>query len=310
MHSRLLHHFLAVVDNKGISAAAAELHITQPALTKSVRQLEDILGVALFERLPTGVVPTRFGEILARRVRLMDLEYRHAVAEIAAIKGGTGGTIRVGAGPVWTVRILPPIIAAFRRQQPNVKIALRSGVIDTLVPALLGGELDVICASLDFPAHPEFVKEQLVDLKHVLIARAEHPLAGRSAIAAKELLDFPWLALVNDYVGTSRVGSFFAANELAPPRVAVETASISAALNLLREDDFILSIPTLMLPHAELFGLRRLAVRGTLWDAPAGIAYRVTRSPSPALSAFCALLRAQFVGARQYRRLLVDNVKV
>ena len=135
-----------------MSAAAAELHISQPALTKSIRQLEDILGVELFERLPTGVVPTRFGEILARRTRLMDLEYRHAVAEIQAIKGGTGGTVNVGAGPVWAVRILPPIIAAFRRQQPKVKIKLRTGVIDTLVPALLGGELDVICASLDFPS--------------------------------------------------------------------------------------------------------------------------------------------------------------
>jgi len=309
MHSRLLRHFLAVVDHKGMGAAAAELHISQPALTKSVRQLEDILGVALFERLPTGVVPTRFGEILARRARLMDLEYRHAVAEIQAIKGGTGGMVNVGAGPIWAVRILPPIIAAFRRQQPKVKIKLCTGVIDTLVPALLGGELDVICASLDFPAHPEFVKEQLVDLQHVLIARAEHPLAGRREIPAKNLLNYPWLALVNDYVGASRVSSFFAANELQPPRIGVETTSISAALNLLREDDFILNIPTMMLPYVENFGLRKLAVRGTLWDAPAGIAYRATKSPSPAVSAFCALVRAQFAGARQNQRRIVDNVQ-
>ena len=309
MHSRLLRHFLAVVDHKGMSAAAAELHISQPALTKSIHQLEDILGVELFERLPTGVVTTRFGEILARRTRLMDLEYRHAVAEIQAIKGGTGGTVNVGAGPVWAVRILPPIIAAFRRQQPKVKIKLRTGVIDTLVPALLGGELDVVCASLDFPAHPEFVKEHLIDLKHVLIARAEHPLAGRREIAAKQLLAYPWLALVNDYVGNSRVNSFFAANELQPPRIGVESTSISAALNLLREDDFIFNIPTMMLPYAELFGLRKLAVRGTLWDAPAGIAYRATKSPAPAVSAFCALVRAQFASARQSQRRIVDNVQ-
>jgi DNA-binding transcriptional LysR family regulator len=309
MHSRLLRHFLAVVDHKGMSAAAAELHISQPALTKSIRQLEDILGVELFERLPTGVVPTRFGEILARRTRLMDLEYRHAVAEIQAIKGGAGGAINVGAGPVWAVHILPPIIAAFRRQQPKVRIKLCTGVIDTLVPALLSGELDVICASLDFPAHPEFVKEQLVELQHVLVARAEHPLACHREIAAKELLEFPWLALVSDYVGTSRVNSFFSANELQPPRVGVETTSIAAALNLLREDDFIFNIPTMMLPYAELFGARKLAVRGTLWDAPAGIAYRATKSPPTALSAFCALVRAQFAGARQNQRRIAQNVQ-
>ncbi len=307
MHSRLLQHFLAVVDNKGISAAAAALHITQPALTKSIRQLEDILGVTLFERLPTGVVPTRFGEILARRARLMQVEYRHAVAEIAAIKHGTGGAINVGAGPVWAVRILPPIIAAFCRQQPKVKVTLRTGVIDTLVPALLGGELDVICASLDFPAHPEFVKEHLVEFKHVMVARAEHPLAARREIAAAELLDYPYVALANDYVGRSRLGSFFAANALQPPCISVETSSISAALNLLREDDFILNIPTRMLPYAEQFGLRRLAVRGTLWDGPAGIAYRASQSPAPAVSAFCALVRAHFTGTRQTRGALAAN---
>jgi DNA-binding transcriptional LysR family regulator len=309
MHSRLLRHFLAVVDHKGMSAAAAELHISQPALTKSIHQLEEILGVDLFERLPTGVAPTRFGEILARRARLMDLEYRHAVAEIQAIKGGTGGIVNVGAGPVWAVRILPPIVADFRRQQPKVKIRLRTGVIDTLVPALLGGELDVICASLDFPAHPEFIKEQLVDLQHVLIARAEHPLAGRREISAKQLLDYPWIALINDYVGSSRVNSFFAANGQQPPRIGVEVNSISSALNLLREDDFIFNIPTMMLPHAELFGMCKLAARGTLWDAPAGIAYRATNSPAPAVSAFCALVRAQFAGARQSQRRIADNVQ-
>ena len=77
----------------------------------------------------------------------------------------------------------------------------------------------------------------------------------------------------------------------------------------LREDDFILNIPTMMLPYAELFGLRKLAVRGTLWDAPAGIAYRATKSPTPAVSAFCALVRAQFAGARQSQRRIADNVQ-
>ena len=309
MHSRLLRHFLAVVDCKGMTAAAAELHISQPALTKSIRQLEDILGVELFERVPTGVVPTRFGEILARRARLMDLEYRHAVAEIQAIKGGTGGIVNVGAGPVWAVRILPPIIATFHRQQPKVKIKLTTGVIDTLVPALLGGELDVICSALDFPAHPEFVKEQLVGLQHILIARAEHPLASSHEIAAQHLLGYPWISLANDYVGYSRINSFFAANELQPPHISVEVTSISAALNLLREDDFILNIPTMMLPYAEMFGLRKLAVRGTLWDAPAGIAYRATKAPTPAVSAFCALVRAQFAGARQNQRRIAENLQ-
>lgn len=197
---------------------------------------------------------------------------------------------------MWMVRILPPIIAAFQQQQPKVKVELRSGVIDTLVPALLAGELDVICASLDFPSHAEIVKEHLIELRHVLVARATHPLARRKKLAAGELLEYPWVALAGDYVGNSRVNSFFAANELDPPRIAVKSTSISSAMALLQEGNFIVNIPTLMLPFAENFGLRRLPVRGTLWDSSAGIAYRATKSPITAVNAFCGLIRSRFAG--------------
>lgn len=301
MHSRLLRHFIAVVDNKGFTAAAAKLRISQPALTKSVHQLEEFVGVQLFERLPTGVVLTRFGEILARRARLMELEYRHALVEIQAIKGGNEGTLNIGAGPVWAARLLPPIIAKFRRQRPGIRIRLSTGVIDTLVPALLAGQLDVICSALDFPSHPEIAREHLIELRHVLVARSQHPLAGRINVPPNELLDYPWLALINDYVGSSRVNSFFAANELDPPRISVETTSLSTVLGLLKEDDFIVNIPTQMLPFAESFGIRQLSVRGTLWDSPAGLACRATKSPAPAVDAFCALVRADFAEQRCLR---------
>ena len=65
-----------------------------------------------------------------------------------------------------------------------------------------------------------------------------------------------------------------------------------------------------MLPYAEQFGLSKLPIRGTLWDAPAGIAYRATKAPPPAVSAFCALVRAQFAGARQNQRRIAENLKV
>src|SRR5882757_5360905 len=113
MHSRLLQQFLAVAEKRNVTAAAEALHITQPALTRSVRQLEHILGVTLFDRLPTGVALTRQGEILARRAKLMDLEYRHALAEISALDQGLTGVLRIGAGPLWITSLLPPVIAAF-----------------------------------------------------------------------------------------------------------------------------------------------------------------------------------------------------
>ena len=108
----------------------------------------------------------------------------------------------------------------------------------------------------------------------------------------------------------SRINSFFAANELQPPNISVEVTSISAALNLLREDDFILNIPTMMLPYAELFGLRKL--RGPRHPVGRAGRHRLSgdQSAGPAVSAFCALVRAQFAGARQNQRRIAENLQL
>jgi DNA-binding transcriptional LysR family regulator len=124
MHSRLLRHFLGVVEKRNITAAAEALHISQPALTRSIRQLEKTIGVPLFERLPTGVALTKQGEVLARRVKLMELEYRHALSEISALEQGVAGMLSIGAGPMWVSTILPGIVVAFHQQFPKVKVRL------------------------------------------------------------------------------------------------------------------------------------------------------------------------------------------
>ena len=295
MQSRLLRHFLATVERKNITAAAEDLHISQPALTRSIHQLEKTIGAALFERLPTGVVLTRQGEVLARRARLMDLEYQHALAEISAMQQGIAGVLRIGAGPVWISTLLPPVVAAFHKQFPRVKVRLTSGVIDTLVPGLLAGEIDVFCSTLDFPAQPEIVKEPLIQIRHSVVARAAHPLAGRGTVSAQDMIRFPWLVLASDQVGTSRVGSYFVANACEPPTIAVET-TVLGIIKLLLEDDFLAHFPERMLSDAARFGLIAIPHEGTFWEGEAGIAHRRTNLPLRVVESFKAILRASITG--------------
>jgi DNA-binding transcriptional LysR family regulator len=291
MHSRLLQQFLAVAEKRNVTAAAEALHISQPALTRSIRQLEHIIGVTLFERLPTGVALTRQGEILARRAKLMDLEYRHALAEISALEQGLTGVLRIGAGPLWITTVLPPVIATFYAQYPKVKTILTGGVIDTLVPQLLGGDIDIFCSSLDFPAQSEIVKEPLLEVRHVVVARAAHPLADRQPVSAEDLYAYPWLVLADDKVGASRIGSFFVANSMNPPTIAVETTSLGI-MKLLREGDFLAHFPERMLPDLRRFDLVPVPHEGTFWESTAGIAYRRTNRPIRPVESFKAILRA------------------
>ena len=295
LQPKLIAHFLAVADNTTISRAADALHLTQPALSKSIKQLEDRLGVPLFERGPTGVKLTPYGEVLARRGRIVERELSYAVSELQTLKGGASGAIRIGGGLLWTQKYLPPVIARFQKIYPGVKIELRSGVIDTLVPALVGGELDLICNTLDFPESPELSKERLIEVRHAIFARADHPLAGRKDLGARDLHDCGWVALKNDYVGTSRLGSFFAARGLGPPSIRIELAADLTMIGLLASSDYLGSLPIALEDTARAMGIVPILVGDAdLWTSQAGVAYRRTSYPTPAVNSFLAMLREAF----------------
>ncbi|MGB7102065.1 MAG: LysR family transcriptional regulator [Xanthobacteraceae bacterium] len=295
MHSRLLRHFLGVVEKRNITAAAEALNISQPALTRSIRQLEKTIGVTLFERLPSGVALTKPGEVLARRVKLMELEYRHALSEISALEQGMTGVLRIAAGPMWVAMILPDVITAFHQQFPKVKLRVTEGAIDSIVPALMAGEIDLACVTLSFPSQPELVKEPLVGVRHALVARANHPLAGKGVVKAEDLARYPWAVLANDSVGTGRIGSYLVANGLGPPQIAIEATSIGM-LRVLECSNFLGLFSTAMVDFAKRFGLVTIPHEGTFWEAEAGLAYLRTNRPPKSLESFKSRVRAALSG--------------
>ncbi|MFP6713005.1 MAG: LysR family transcriptional regulator [Rhodospirillales bacterium] len=290
---RLIRQFLATVEHGNITAASNALHISQPALTKNIKKLEETLGVTLLERHSRGVVPTSYGEILVRRGKLVELEFEYAAAEIEAMKGGTKGTLRIGTSPVFATLYMPKVSAAILQTNPGLKIDLINGVLDTLVPDLLQGDLDIICSALDFPDHPEIVKEHLLDFEHAVFARSDHPLANSTDIEAKDLMAFEWIMLAQDHIAISRLGSYFSANGISPPRIAMETNSFETAFSMVKEGDFLTSATSSMVDFAKSTGLTQLHVQGTLWHFPAGVAYRRTTSTPNAINAVIDSLKKE-----------------
>lgn len=292
MHSRLLRSFLVVAEQGNITRAANVLNVSQPALTKSMQQLEDGYEVKLFDRSAKGVQLTKFGDILLHHVKVMDNEHRHAVSRINSLRDGRSGALRIGAGPVWLVDILPPIIAKYRDSYPDISISLIGGVINTLVPDLISGDLDLICVSLDFPNQSEIVKHPLFDTHHVLVADPSHPLANNEEHDAISIHNYPWMVLKSDYIGSERISSFFAANGLEPPLIALETTSIHSLLQGLKNGACIAHIPVQMLPHAHELGLQQIKLNQTIWETTAGYAYRASARQSVPMKDFMRLLDA------------------
>lgn len=286
MFSRVLHNFLTVADAGNITIAADTLCVSQPALTKSIQKLETVVGTPLFNRVPKGVQLTKAGEILQHHVRVMENEYRHATTRIAELAGTEQGSIRVGAGPMWMVKILPPVVARFQQSNPDVRVSLMGGVIDTLVPALVSGDLDLICVSLDFPERSEITRIPLFKINHIVIADPSHPLAGESNVSAKDLSLQRWLTLKSDSVGTHRISAFFAANGYEPPKISLETTSIHSLLETLCNGSYVAHVPEQMLELAQEKGLVKVDLNGTLWQTNAGLAMRQPANSSAALTGF------------------------
>ena len=290
--TRLLRHFLAVFQHRNMTAAAGALHITQPALTKSIRRLEEELDVHLFDRLPSGMEPTRYGHILARRAKLMDLELRHGLAEIRAMKDGTGGVLRIAGGPAWNFAILPRAFAKFSRLRPHVMVRLRSGITAELIPELLNGELDLLFGALDNPVSPEIEQQRFLDFDYIVVAGQDHPLAARAIVEPRDLVPYPWVAPLHDHATISSVTSFFIERGLEPPRFTYETGSYANLLATLRQTDLLAIIVAPVLEQARAFGACQLPISESIRRFPAGVLYRRSSSHAPSSELFVETVHA------------------
>ena len=294
LHARRLYHFLAIANAGSITGAAEQLSVTQPALTRSLKQLEELLEVELVERTPSGIILTPAGKILARRAKLMNLEYQHAMAEVTEWTQGVRGHLNIAAGPAWILQILPSVMAEYYRQYPDIRVSLSAGGFDSQLERLLTGEVDAVCGALDFPAHAELVKEPLTRLRHTFVGRREHPLVSKEIIEPEDLAQYSWVILSDDHISSGRIGAYFVANGLEPPHVVMETNAMGA-LAVVRRTDHLTTFASVARPTLEALGLSIIDHKGTLWDFEAGITYLKSSTPTPALNGFRSVLRSQIV---------------
>jgi DNA-binding transcriptional LysR family regulator len=302
---RQLRQFLAVIELKSFTAAAEKLHMTQPALTRSVQQIEERFGVKLIERGSKSFELTPFGHMLAERARLIEQEFAHIDSEMAALKSGETGTLRIGTG-VSAIGYLPNALAAFREQRPNVSVRVTVDSMDSNVAALLRGELDLICTAIEFPRHPTLKSERLLAIANIVIASQSHPLADRGTLTPKDLHDYPWATFSNDELARARLGAYFAASELDLPRIGFETNNLEILFAVLARSDYLASVPALVLDEARVRGLAQLQMKGSFWSIGLGYSHVRTAHLPSALSSFITTLRAHILTLKPIQPSVLD----
>lgn len=289
---RHLDYFVAVVEQGSLRAAAEKLGVTQPALTKAVRRLEDSFGVPLFDRQARGMTLTAYGTALLRHARDLQTSAQAAWDELAALRSGVAGLVKIGAGPSWQDSILAGAISELRALRSGVRVQVFGGSDDQLKAMLQHGAVDFILAAVpDTPRlRPDLVWRSLLADEYCIIADRGHPLRVRSDIKLEDLLAYPWILPSAKSNMVERLRIILRAQGLPPPEPAVETDVISLKFALMRDSDYLSINAAAHLNAINPGFLAPLDVPGTRSRRDAGIITRRSIMPSPATNALIKIL--------------------
>lgn len=285
---------LAVVDHGGVTAAARALNVSQPALTRSVRQLEENLDVTLLARVGRGVVPTRFGYSLAQHARTIEAELRHATRDLSDLRQAEGGHIALGASPIGMATLVGPALSRLHAVRPGLTFDVRNDAFGLQLDALDKGELDIVIGALFGGAgtHEHLVEEILFQNSLSVIVRGDHPLTRRADLTIADLVDEAWVMARGSATIRQLVANEFRFEGSDPPKFVVETDSMLCVKGLLLSGDFVCANPAeLFATEIERGVLCALPIRWHSGSRAIGFTLREHGTITPAMAALIEILR-------------------
>jgi DNA-binding transcriptional LysR family regulator len=294
-HLRLL---VAIEERGSLRQAAEALTLTQPAVSKMLQDMEDILGVALFERHARGLRPTRFGGAATRYAKLVFADMAGLRDELVALESGKIGRVRVGAVMAPTPGLLANVIRRLNRDHPQLEIAVQVDTSDVLVPLLERDQLDLVLGRV-----PEgwdasgLAFEQLGEEGLAIVVGPDHPLARRRKPQFAELARFPWIMQPRPSPMRALIDRSFEDAGVAPPPSTIETAAVLMTTSLLTDSELIAVLPASVAAYyAQQGALTVLPLPLPRKLGPFGIVTRRGRPASAPMSVLIDALRAQTAG--------------
>lgn len=276
-----------------IMQAAQAANLTQPAASKLLSELEHALGITLFERLPRGVEPTRYGKVLIRRAGAALAEMDAAYQEVSELMSGLRGRVAVGAILTPSTTLVPAAVALLQARHARLNVSIEVDGSKRLVERLRTGELDIVIGRVaDGSIADEIHFEPITDEPHSLVVRAGHPLLGARGLALADLAREAWIVPPADSVVRDRIASLFLAQGLDQPAETVSTASLAVAATLLLGSDMVAPLSTeLVKPYLDGGLLAVLPYELSLRMDVYGIITRRRHQLSPAADAMLDALR-------------------
>lgn len=291
--------FVTVGELQSFAAAAKALHLSQPALSRRISHLEDLLGVRLFDRTTRSVALTLLGRRFLEQVRGTVDNLDRSVADLRDAAQMEAGDVTIGCVFSAVHHFLPPVIRSFREKHPRVLVRIIEEGAEEVLAAVQQGEADFGLNYIGMQ-EPELEFTPLLKEPYVLACPAGHPLARRRSVRWAELADYPHSRV--SHASRNRLLIDQALAELPPlPRPVCEVRHVSTLIGMVENGMGVAVVPQLTLPH------KPAAVVGVPLEQPAiartiGMIRRTGRSLSPAASAFAEMITRASRGALASRK--------
>jgi DNA-binding transcriptional LysR family regulator len=252
---------LSVVQAGSMHKAAERLGTSQPAVSRSIADLEHALGVRLLDRSRRGIEPTQYGRAIAKRGIAVFDELRQGVKDIEFLADPTAGDLRVGCTE--TVAAGPGLVVMDRltRRHPRIMFDVVTGGWIALHRNLMERNVELVMAGIISPVSEEFVVETLFDDPLVVAAGLQNPWTRRRQIKLTELVNEPWTLPPSDGPAGTLAVEAFRASGLEPPRTMITTVSLNLRIQLLATGRFLTMLPaSTLMPHGKYRLLKALPV--------------------------------------------------
>jgi DNA-binding transcriptional LysR family regulator len=293
---RHLELLVALADSGTMRAAAVRLHLSQPALSKMLGEVESGFGARLFERSPQGLAANALGRAAIYRARVMLGELARGKDEVDALRTGAAGVLRLGTLSVTAA--VPRAIVQLRRRVPGARVQVQEGRVRDLVRRLLDGELDCVFGAIT----PELLSSELLPLLRpevlledelCVLCAAGHPLTRQRLLRWRDLHASAWVAPPKDTLVRQALMTAFLNEGLDPPEPAVQVVSSVTVGAMLRLDPLLLGAVRFEHARDELArgDVRRLRVLPPVALPSLGLYTRQsTQKAAPLVEAFAAAI--------------------
>ncbi|PNU03444.1 LysR family transcriptional regulator [Novosphingobium guangzhouense] len=291
MDLRQLRHLIAIIEERSFSAAAKAVHLTQPALTRSMNALEASVGTPLLVRRNNGIEPTSAGAVLYEYANLLTTTADNARADIARLAKGLGGALNVGIGTHLADLALPKILSEFAQRYPHLSINLKIGMIEDLVPMVLEGKVELLASMVPTDRMQQgLAYERLFTTKDHLYSADNHHISQiDDVITFDRLTKERWVSL-NCLHADLDMNRFFANGGKGFPSQVFRTDSPRMMRALIEDEGCLGIMPAEYMKSARAQPLR---VEGLPIARATGLLYRPDIPLRPIVMEFANLLRRE-----------------